>query len=134
MQSGRTPDWGQPTEPIQPVGPMEPRRVPPEPANVRLLDRLVQIVYVVTFVVDVLLIIRFILKLLAANPDAAFTSFIYGITEGLVMPFTGVFPNAVQKGNVLEPAALLAIVIYSLVAFLLVRIMEMIADRDARIE
>lgn len=133
LQSGQTPDWGQPTEPMQPLEPKR-RRRSLEPASIRLLDRLVQIIYILTFMVDVLLVIRFVLKLLAANPQAAFTAFIYGVSDPLVQPFTGVFPNATQRGNVLEPASLLAIVIYSLVAFLLVRIIEMVVDRDARLE
>jgi uncharacterized protein YggT (Ycf19 family) len=68
-------------------------------------------------IVEALLLVRIVLLLLAANPDAAFSSWIYGWTAPLVAPFQGVFPNAAgSQGTVLDVAAILAMIVYALLA------------------
>jgi uncharacterized protein YggT (Ycf19 family) len=85
-------------------------------------SKIVQAVSLLFGVVIALVAIRFVLLLLGANPDAGFTSFIYGITGPLVAPFEGMF-GAAQTGNsVLDPASLVAIVVYSLLAFLVTKV------------
>ncbi|HEX9038531.1 MAG TPA: YggT family protein [Ktedonobacterales bacterium] len=84
------------------------------------LGRLGQFIYILLGALDALLIIRFALKLLAANPDAGFTSFIYGLTQLFVAPFQGVFPSPQTHSSVLEVSTLLAIIVYALLAWLIV--------------
>ena len=86
-------------------------------APVSPADRAVRIVYLVFGILEALLVIRFILKLLAANPDAGFSNFIYTITQPFVSFFQGVFPDAVTRGSILEVSTLLAILVYALVAW-----------------
>jgi uncharacterized protein YggT (Ycf19 family) len=86
-------------------------------APVSPADRVVRIVYLVFGILEALLVIRFILKLLAANPDAGFSSFIYSITQPFLGLFQGVFPDAFTRGSVLEVSTLLAIVVYALIAW-----------------
>src|SRR3982074_3520651 len=45
------------------------------------------VLYVVFAVIDGLIAIRFLLKLLAANPQAGFAQLIYGVTAPLMSPF-----------------------------------------------
>ena len=88
--------------------------------------RVAQIVYLIAGIIDTLLVIRVVLKLLAANPTAGFTTLIYGVTNPFVALFEGVFPNVQSQGNVLDLAALLAIVIYGLLAWGIVRGIEIL--------
>lgn len=104
-----------------PVGPREPRSW--------TVGRVGQFIYILLGVLDALLIIRFALKLLAANPDAGFSSFIYGVTQSFVEPFQGVFPSPATHASVLEVATLLAIIVYALVAWLVVNLVELIVSR-----
>ncbi len=76
-----------------------------------------QIIYLILGIVESLLIIRFVLKLLAANPDAAFTNAIYGLTDPMVTPFNGVFSTPQTHNVVLDLAAVLAMIVYALVGW-----------------
>jgi len=83
----------------------------------RPLYRGTQIVWYILGVVEVLLAFRFVLKLLAANPYAGFTNFLYGITYVFANPFLSVFQNgSVLTGNVFEWSTLLAMVVYWIIA------------------
>jgi uncharacterized protein YggT (Ycf19 family) len=89
-----------------------------------------RVIYLILGIVEALLLIRLILKLLAANPVAGFSSLIYGITAPLVAPFVGVFPNAQGDASVLEVATILAMIVYALLAWGIVRLVEIIARRQ----
>ena len=65
--------------------------------------------------------LRVILKFLAANPDAGFTSFTYTVTQPFVTLFQGVVPDAQRTGSVLETSSLLVLLVYALLAFGIVR-------------
>lgn len=83
----------------------------------RLTGAFVQFIALALGIVEMLLIIRIVLLLLAANPDATFSTLIYGWTTPLVAPFQGVFPNAVgSQGSVIDVAAILAMIVYALLA------------------
>jgi hypothetical protein len=84
--------------------------------------RVSQIIYWVFGLVIGLIAVRFILKLLGANPAAGFAEFIYGVTAILVAPFVGLFGNPQTSGSVLEISSLVAIVVYALVAWLLAKL------------
>lgn len=96
------------------------------------VDRVAQVIYVILGALDTLLVIRFVLKLLAANPGAAFTAFIYGLTNTLVIPFQDVFPSPQNGNSILDLPALLAIIVYSLFAWLIVSLLEALASRGPR--
>ena len=64
-----------------------------------------------------LLAFRFILKLLGANPEAGFSSFIYGITYIFATPFLSVFRSSrVVEGSLFEWTTLLSMAVYWIVA------------------
>jgi uncharacterized protein YggT (Ycf19 family) len=88
-----------------------------------------QIVYTLGGIVEALILIRIVLELLAANPNAGFTSLIYSITDPLVAPFQGVFPSPQTHGNVLDLAAVLAIIVYALLTWAVARLFELIRRR-----
>ena len=91
--------------------------------------RIGQIVYLVLGILETFLVIRFVLKLLAANPEAAFTSFIYALTEPFVVPFEGVFPTPQTQGAALDLAAVLAMIVYALLVWGVVSVLYTLGNR-----
>jgi uncharacterized protein YggT (Ycf19 family) len=89
-----------------------------------------RVIALVFTVIEVLLLIRFIFKLLGANADQAFVSAIYGITEPLVGPFRGIFAQPAGT-PIVEIAALLSIVFFVLVAALIVALVRAYTGRRA---
>ena len=55
------------------------------------LYRGTQIVWYILGLLEALLAFRFVLKLLAANPSAGFSSFIYAVSYPFTAPFNTVF-------------------------------------------
>jgi uncharacterized protein YggT (Ycf19 family) len=78
--------------------------------------RAVRFVWLVAGVINVLIGIRFVLQLLAASQSAPFVNLVYRLSTPLVAPFHGIFPAIGQRGFVLDPAALVALVVYALIA------------------
>ena len=89
------------------------------------LYRGTQIVWYVLGLVEVLLAFRFVLKLLGANPDAGFSSFIYGVTYLFAAPFLSVFRVTEVAGNVLEWTTLLAMFVYLVLAYGIIKLFLM---------
>lgn len=89
------------------------------------LYRGTQIVWYIVGIVEALLAFRFILKLLAANPEAGFSSFIYGITYPFAAPFLNVFSIPRVEGSVLEWTTLLAMLVYFLIALAIIKLFVM---------
>ncbi len=87
-----------------------------------------QIVWYVLGVIEVLFAFRFILKLLAANPSAGFTSLIYAVTNPFVGPFLSVFRISRVEGNVVEWTTLLAALVYWLMAYAIIKLLFMGKD------
>jgi YGGT family protein len=95
----------------------------------RTIGRAGQIIYILFGALEALLIIRFALKALGANPEATFTSLIYGLTQVFVVPFQGVFPSPQTSANMIEVATLLAIIVYALIAWLIVSVIDALINR-----
>lgn len=133
------PNPNDPTQPMQPGRPIQPVQ-PAQPANYR--QDVVQtdeaspafsvgwIIYTILGIVDVLIILRVLFKALAANSGAGFTSFVYGVTDPLVAPFQGIFgtPQA-SNGSVFELSSVVAIVVYALIAWVIVRLASLAGGR-----
>lgn len=86
------------------------------------LYRSTQIVWYIVGLLEALLLFRFVLKLLGANPDAGFTAFIYGVTYIFAAPFLKVFRIAQLGGSIFEWTTLLAMLTYWLVAIGIIRL------------
>ncbi len=89
------------------------------------LYRGTQIVWYILGLIEVLLIFRFVLKLLGANPVAGFTSFIYGATYVFAAPFIGVFRVSYAAGSIFEWTTLLAMLVYWIVAMGIIKMLVM---------
>ena len=94
-------------------------------ASTRPLYRGTQIVWYILGAVEVILLLRFFLKLFEANPSAGFSSFIYNISNWLTTPFASVFPTISASGSQFEWTTLLAMFVYWLVAYAIINLFLM---------
>ena len=93
--------------------------------EVRPLYRGTQVVWYIFYVIETLLIFRFLLRLIGANPDAAFTQFIYALSLPFAGPFLYVVPAMQVAGSVFEWTTLLAMLVYWVLAWGIVRLFVM---------
>ena len=96
-----------------------------------------RIVCYIAGVLEVLLACRFVLKLLGANTQSIFVSIVYSVSQIFLYPFSGIFRSAVTKGietkSVFEPGTIIAVIVYALVAWGIVKLIEIIkASRKTR--
>jgi amino acid transporter len=89
------------------------------------LYRGTQVVWYILGLIEVLLLFRFILKLLGANPGAGFTDFIYGATYIFAAPFLSVFRITQVQGSIFEWTTLLAMLVYWIIAIGIVKLFFM---------
>lgn len=76
------------------------------------------IINMILSVIEIILILRIIMRLLGANALAPFVSWLYGLSEPLIRPFTGIFPEpSVQSAYVLDTTAIFALVVYMILGF-----------------
>lgn len=94
-------------------------------SNARSVYFSTQTVWFIFGVIEVLLALRFILKLLAANTTALFTSIIYTLTDVLVVPFIAVFRTTYAAGSTFEWTTVLAAIIYFMIAAGIVSLLMM---------
>jgi hypothetical protein len=78
----------------------------------------------------VLLLLAFTLRLLGANPSAAFADWVYRSVARTMAPFRGMFePLALNDRSVLDTSLLFAVIIYALAALLLRFAIEWLTKR-----
>jgi uncharacterized membrane protein len=80
---------------------------------------------------EILLAFRFVLRMIAANPDSGFAVFMYGITGVFVGPFNGLIGTPTSGGSSLEVTTLIAMAVYALVFWGIAYVIRMIADRPS---
>ena len=89
-----------------------------------------QILWFVCAVLEILLLLRVVLLLVGANPRAPFAAFIYGVTQPLLWPFLGLLPSpGARGGSVLEMGALVAMLIYFLLFWLVTQLLRLLVSR-----
>ena len=89
------------------------------------LYRGTQIVWYVVGILEALLAFRFVLKILAANPQAGFTNFIYSVAAPFAAPFLNVFDIPRVEGSIFEWTTLLAMLVYFLIALAIIKLFVM---------
>jgi hypothetical protein len=84
---------------------------------------------------EVLLAFRLVFKFLGANPNNGFVVFIYEKSQVLLTPFTAIFSAektpGIETTGVLEPATIIAMVVYTLVAWGIVKLFNIFRERTA---
>ena len=88
-----------------------------------------QLVWLLLGILEVMIALRIVLKLIAANPDSLIVTLIYGFTGLFLFPFQGMTATPSAGGMVLEISSMFAMVIYALIAWAVERIIWLIFYR-----
>jgi uncharacterized membrane protein len=80
---------------------------------------------------EILLAFRFVLRMIAANPDSGFAKFMYGITGVFVAPFTGLISTPTSGGSSLEVTTLIAMAVYALIFWGIAYVIRIVVDRPS---
>ena len=73
-------------------------------------------------IIEVLIGLRVLLKLIAANPESPFAAFIYNVSAIFLFPFAGLVGTPASGGMVLELSSIIAMLVYALLAWGIERI------------
>ncbi|HEY1420051.1 MAG TPA: YggT family protein [Candidatus Dormibacteraeota bacterium] len=95
--------------------------------------RATEVIYLVSGIINGLLLIRIVLKLLGANPLAGFASFIYGVTDVFMAPFRNLLPTVGSGQSQLELSAVIAIIVYALIGWVIARIVNIMYSRSVTV-
>jgi uncharacterized protein YggT (Ycf19 family) len=87
-----------------------------------------RVLYYILDVIELLLLTRFVLKIFGANSRTPFVGFMYQLTEPLVAPFRGIFPPVAEQGLVIEWATVVAMIVYALLTYLIIRLIYAFTD------
>ncbi|MDO8503616.1 MAG: YggT family protein [bacterium] len=83
---------------------------------------------------EILLIFRLVLKLMGASVSSDFVHLIYGLTGVFILPFEGIFRRGFTQGiettSVLEPSTLVAIVVYAVLAWGIVKLIRIFSGEQ----
>jgi len=93
------------------------------------LRRLIGLIQLSFGVLDGLIGLRFMLKLMAANPDNPFASMIYFITTPFLWMFQSLTRTPSFEGIEVEFFSLIAIVVYALIGWIIVQLMWILFSR-----
>jgi len=125
----------------QVIGEMENERIIDKKTNRNLnkkeykISKIGKLTYYILGVVEILFAFRFAFKILGANTESAFVSFIYSSTKFLLVPFTGIFREAVTDGietkAVLEPTLIIGMIVYAVLALGIVKLIEISSHKDS---
>ena len=100
-----------------------------------------QVEYIIYFlfgVLEILLVFRLILKLLGATVSSAFVRLIYSLTGIFILPFEGIFRRGFTQGietaSVFEPSTLVAIIVYAVLAWGVVKLVRVLSGERQQTE
>lgn len=120
-----------PTQVVKTTKQVTPQVVTEHPQRVfqkkKAIFRTNQVIWYILGVIEFLLAFRMTLKALNANPLNAFTSLIYSLSNPLATPFRSIFGiTATTQGNYFEWSTIVAAIVYALVAFGIVELMQLV--------
>ncbi len=94
------------------------------------------VAYMVYFffgLLEILLGFRLVFKLMGANPLSGFVRFVYNLTQAFIMPFEGIFRRGFTEGvettSVFEPSTVVAMLVYALLAWGIVKFVAILVGR-----
>jgi len=88
-----------------------------------------QIVWLLFGGLEALIGIRVILLLIGANPANGFTAFVYQITQLFLWPFQNLIANPTFQNMTLEVTSIIAMIVYALLGWLIVRMIWVVFYR-----
>lgn len=88
---------------------------------------LAQLINVFLLIVETSLSLRFVMKFFGANNSTPFVKWLYNNTEPLLSPFINIFPAPeIQSQFTIEFTSLFAIIIYMIVGYTIMEILDII--------
>jgi len=99
--------------------------------NRQMVAKTVQLVWLAFGILEALIGFRIMLKLIAANPNSWFTSFIYQLTDIFLWPFQSIVTNPSFQNSVIELTSLIAILVYALIGWAIARLIWLLFYRRA---
>ncbi len=92
------------------------------------------LIYFLFGIMEVLLAFRLVFKLTGASLSSAFVGLIYGLTGIFILPFEGIFRRGFAQGlettSVLEPSTLVAIIVYAVLAWGIVKLLRILSGEQ----
>ena len=83
---------------------------------------------------EILLAFRLVLKLMGASVLSGFVGMLYGLTGIFILPFEGIFRRGFTQGiettSVLEPSTLVAIIVYAVLAWGIVKMVRILSGEQ----
>lgn len=88
-------------------------------------------IYFLVGALEILLMLRFLLRFTGANTQNEFTQFIYNLSAPFMAPFSTLFisPTSNNAANIFDVNIIIAIIVYSLAGWLAVRLVKFIYAR-----
>jgi hypothetical protein len=101
-----------------------------------LAARITRVAWLMVIALESLLGIRFLLKLIAANPAAPAARLIYRLSRFFLLPFEGLTPTPAAEGFIFEIHTVIAMLIYLLLGWLAVELIRLLLKpiRARRVE
>jgi len=87
--------------------------------------RTYQIIWYILIFIELLLGFRATLKAIGANQISGFVNLVYALSAPLALPFSGIVPSYVDGNSIIEWSTMFAGVIYFLIAFGLVHLLQL---------
>lgn len=97
----------------------------------QILTRATHLLWLVAAVLEVLILIRVFLKLIAANPASPFAALIYGVTDLFLFPFFGLTATPAANGMVLEISSIIAMLVYFFGFWILAKLIWLLFERPS---
>jgi len=97
--------------------------------NQETLVRTTGLIQLGFWILNGLIALRFMLKLMAANPANPFAAFIYNITLPALWMFTGLTRTPSFEGIIIEFYDLIAIAVYAMLGWVVVRVLWLLFAR-----
>jgi YggT family protein len=95
----------------------------------QILFQINRILWSLAGLLEVVLLIRFGLKMIGANPDSGFAVFIYGLTGVFTAPFTDLIPTLFNGKYIYELATAIAMISYALLFWGITAALPLVMDR-----
>jgi YggT family protein len=92
--------------------------------RIGLAQKLSQFIWLLGGLLQAILGLRFLLKLIAANPNSPFADLVYGFTDLFLWPFQQLLSSpSTAQGMVLEITTLIAMLVYGLLTWAAVKLL-----------
>ncbi len=106
------------TEVDAPVSPIQ---------QIRRTSKTIRFIFIV---IEILLALRFFLKLMGANAASPFGIFLFGFTDPLASPFESLFANPQIGASKIEFTTMLALIVYPIFGWIIIRGIQLMFYRE----